>query len=168
MLQDNQSSPRIPIVSLETLLVAHTKLFRYVFSFFGVIFQTSARQSSTSRTSPPPATAHPDRPSFIAHVSTTHADPPATTSHSYPPSSTHRPNRYDGSHARALFRHYVPRFCRSQPNTIEPSELQQKSNQHVTSVHVPVENPTPWARFIFFIFCVRRTQETDGDNDGGL
>ena len=71
-------------------------------------------------------------------MSTINTDPPASTPDP-DPLSAHRRYNTNGSRARALFRRYLPRFRRSQPNTVEHTELQQRSSQNV--IVIPVHEP---------------------------
>jgi len=95
---------------------------------------TSAPQSSTFPSNPPPATASIDPP-----PSATHSNPAASITQPDSPSSTH-PRRhflpfFSVSGAHALLRHVLPRFHRSQQNMNQSMNLQQHSGERPASVH---------------------------------
>jgi len=94
-------------------------------------FPMLAPQSSTVHEDPPPAMPHTDTPPSIAHV-----DPHSSTTHADPPSSAHR-RRHALAFARSLFGRFAQRFLDSQPNTSEPSELQQRLAQRIVSDDAP-------------------------------
>ena len=140
MLRDVRPDSRSLILESRNTFLVTCKmllLLLYVLSVpFYCYFPTSAPQSSTVHEDPPPATPHTDTPPCIAHV-----NPHSSTTHADPPSSAHR-RRHALVFARSLFGRFAQRFLDSQPNTSEPSELQQRLAQRIVSDDAPsVEVP---------------------------